>query len=334
MKEHQQESPPGEELSSQIRTVRARDVLKVVLQLGVSVVLLIILFHFVDISKQISVLRRMTVLEFLILLSFHFAGLFVSLIRWQYLLLPFGIRLSWFALGWVYWMGAFFNTFFPTNIGGDVIRIYQTGKWSKKYAEVTASVVVERWTGLLAFLFFSLLAVALGAYHLVGWETTLVIGVLTIACAGILYMFIRFRHLESRFFPRFIRKKWVAFRESLQLYQHHGGAFWKAMAWAFVVQGIVVLYFYVVAVVLRYPVSFIGSFVVVPLTQLASLIPVGMWGFGTREAVFAGLAHVMNLSRDEALMVSLTGASVGILFNMLGGVTLLIPYHPRQYPRN
>ena len=310
-----------------------KGLLRWLLQVLVSVLLLAWLLAQLDRAQIARLLAQAPVIRIVLAFSLHFLGVGISLIRWRLLLTPLGIRLPWLALGWVYWMGAFFNTFLPTNIGGDVIRIYKTAQWSGHTARATASVVVERWTGLIAFLVICLMALGLGAWQSIGalWALALV-GLTAVLCLLLVYLIRSERlHVASRRFGPLARK-WAAFREALRQYHSHGAALTAAMAWAFVVQGIVIVYFYVVAWALGLQGPPLGYAVVVPLSQLVALIPISLWGFGTREAVFIGMAPLLGLRPEQAFLVSMTGAVLGIGFNMMGVLTLWIPYRPQRSP--
>jgi len=50
----------------------------------------------------------------------------------------------------------FYNLIFPSNVGGDVIRIRLQGKSSGEYSDSAAIIFVERLTGLLTLLFISI----------------------------------------------------------------------------------------------------------------------------------------------------------------------------------
>ena len=264
--------------------------------------------------------------------SFHFLALGVSLIRWRLLLRPLGISLSWFAVGWVYMMGGFFNSFLPTSIGGDAVRILKTAEWSGRRAEAAASVVVERWTGMIAFLCFCLAAIALGAYPYLGLRNTLLtfffaLG-LMFGLAGLMRRLGDPDRAAGGGLARKIRRKWRRFREAMTGYREHPRSFWWAMAWAFVVQGILIVYYVVLAWSLGMGGRWSGYAVVVPLSELVSMVPVSLGGFGTREAAFIGMAGVIGLAPEQAFLLAFARGILGLGFNLLGVVTLWFPYRP------
>ncbi len=303
---------------------------KFFLQFGFSLLALYIIARNLDLSVLKSQAGEVNPLRLAIAFSFHFVALFVSLIRWQLLLRPLGIRLSWFAVGWVYMMGGFFNSFLPTSIGGDAVRILKTGEWSGHPAEATVSVVVERWTGLIAFLLFCLLALVLGAHKVLGLTWSLMILVLTLGMVLVLAFVMRRvdPDADGNRNVGLIVEKWLKFRHAMVRYRDSPGAFTWAMIWGLVVQGVLILYYGVLAWSLNLPVHWMGLAVAVPLSELVSMIPVSLGGFGTREAVFFGLAGLLRMPPELAVWLALVRGLLGVLFNMLGIVTLWVPYHP------
>ena len=88
-------------------------------------------------------------------------GMSISAKKWQRLAIFKGFKIPFIDFFKLYLTGAFINNFVPSTIGGDIFRAYQIGKMEGKYSEATSTVVMDRFTGLLALMlmvpFFSLL---------------------------------------------------------------------------------------------------------------------------------------------------------------------------------
>jgi glycosyltransferase 2 family protein len=69
------------------------------------------------------------------------------------------LRLPWKVLLRAYWIDAFFSNYFPSNIGGDIVRILLLRHLGRS-AEVAASVVLERVTGFLVLLILAAFGLA------------------------------------------------------------------------------------------------------------------------------------------------------------------------------
>ncbi|MBK8047303.1 MAG: flippase-like domain-containing protein [Anaerolineales bacterium] len=55
-------------------------------------------------------------------------------------------------------MAEFFNNFLPAQVGGDVMRGYAVAAETRRTADATASVVIDRFIGLIVFMAFAALA--------------------------------------------------------------------------------------------------------------------------------------------------------------------------------
>jgi len=69
-----------------------------------------------------------------------------SSIKWYMLLKSRHIQIELWRVYAFYNIGRFFNLILPTSLGGDVVRIYQLGKFTGKNHTAAASVIVERFT--------------------------------------------------------------------------------------------------------------------------------------------------------------------------------------------
>ena len=88
---------------------------------------------------------------------------FSSAIKWCMLANAGGLKVGLFRT-WAYYMvGMFYNLILPTSVGGDVVRAYEMGKYTKNQAMSLASVFVERYTGVVVLLLLSLIAVFINA---------------------------------------------------------------------------------------------------------------------------------------------------------------------------
>jgi len=79
-------------------------------------------------------------------------GVAISAYKWQTVLSVHGIHYAFRQLQRYYYTSVFFNNFLPSNIGGDVYRIFQTVRCQPNRAGAVAAVVTERLTGIWALI--------------------------------------------------------------------------------------------------------------------------------------------------------------------------------------
>ncbi|MCS7313777.1 MAG: flippase-like domain-containing protein, partial [Acidobacteria bacterium] len=137
---------------------------KLLLRLGVTSVLITWLFYRMDWNHFWKVVDAGRPTWLVLAFGTHFIGMSLSVLRWRLLLQALAIRLPWPAALWALMKGAFYNTFLPTAIGGDVVRIHQVSQWTRRLGVTAMTVIVERWMGLVAMF----LLLGLGLFSAIG----------------------------------------------------------------------------------------------------------------------------------------------------------------------
>lgn len=89
----------------------------------------------------------------------------LSGIKWGVLLAASGIQVRLRRLMSYQWLAEFFNNFLPAQVGGDVMRGYALASDTHRRATAAASVLIDRFIGLMIFM----MAAALGAGGMLIW---------------------------------------------------------------------------------------------------------------------------------------------------------------------
>ncbi len=298
------------------RPVRA--VSKLLLRLGVTSVLIAWLFHRMDWNHFRDVVHSGRPAWLVLAFGTHFIGTGLSVVRWRLLLQSLAIPLPWPAALWALMKGAFYNTFLPTAIGGDVVRIHQVSQWTRRLGVTATTVVVERWMGLVAML----LLLGLGLFSAIGPVILpiflLSLASVTLPVAGYAAVYKLGQRLRRHApWDRLFRRLQTV-HDALMTYRRDRRTMVRALAWSLVIQLDVVLYYWLIGQAFQVPTSLLGFAVLVPLVQVASLVPVSLWGLGVREAVFFQVAPFFGMLSEQGFIVSLVASVMGMLFNMLG----------------
>ncbi|GBC85457.1 hypothetical protein HRbin11_01907 [bacterium HR11] len=298
------------------RPVRA--VGKLFLRLGVTSALITWLFYRTDWHHFWSIAHAGRPVWLVLAFGTHFIGMGLSVVRWRLLLQAVAIPLPWSAALWALMKGAFYNTFLPTAIGGDVVRIHQVSQWTRRLGATATTVVVERWMGLVAML----LLLGLGLFSAIG-PVIVPVFLLSVASVGLPVVgYAAVYKLGQRLrrhapWDRLFRKLQTV-HDALMTYRRDRLTMLRALAWSIAIQLDVVLYYWLIGQAFRVPTSFLGFAVLVPLVQVASLVPISLWGLGLREAVFFQVAPFFGMLSEQGFIVSLVASVMGMLFNMLG----------------
>jgi len=97
--------------------------------------------------------------------SCYTAAVALSAVKWGVLLQASGIRIAIGRLLAYQWVAEFFNNFLPAQVGGDVMRGYALASDTHRAADAAASVLVDRFIGLLVFM----VAAAFAALAMLFW---------------------------------------------------------------------------------------------------------------------------------------------------------------------
>jgi hypothetical protein len=95
------------------------------------------------------------------------------------------------------------------------------------------------------------------------------------------------------------------------------------------VQSAMVVFYFVVAYALHLNLSFSDIAVIVPISMVVQMLPVSVNGFGVREATFSFYFQRIGQPIESALLMSLVGQMLVILFSLTGAaVYVWRSHHP------
>ncbi len=253
-------------------------------------------------------------------------GLFaISLViraaRWAVLLRALSLRVPFGRLIYLYFVGAFFNSFLPTGFGGDVVRALELTQDAPTTAAV-GTVLVDRMTGLLVLLALGLGALPFSAADLAPWLVWTLVG---IAGGGLLAGTLL---LEGRFLRRITA--WLPERFSLdgpgflgRLYAAVTGCGWRAVVQALAISllfnlvNILINFLCGRAVGIDLPLGYF--FITAPLISISLMVPVSIGGVGVRDWTVVALFGSAGVSSNAAASMSLSMYAVSAAAGLVGG---------------
>lgn len=135
--------------------LRIKKTLLFVAKLSVSAISLYIIFSKTDSGQILSILNNINILYFLAAALLYIFSQFIASIRWK-LFLPERFRIK--KLFLLYMIGAFFSSFLPGIIGGDVVKAYYLNKDSKNISLTLASIFMDRYMGYVSLMTIGILS--------------------------------------------------------------------------------------------------------------------------------------------------------------------------------
>jgi uncharacterized membrane protein YbhN (UPF0104 family) len=265
-------------------------------------------------------------------LGLYLVMILTSAWRWNLLLAAQRISVSGRLLVNSFLVATFFNHFLPSNIGGDVIRIRDTTAPAGSLGRATAIVVLDRGVGLLGLLLVAAAGASLAGLAR-GPNLPLRPSVLWLAfamSAGAFVLLLVAPHAIQQFLgpTRLTRHEGIRVRvdrliDMLRGFRSQPAALAACFAGAILAQAVLVAFYLAIAYSLRIPISPLHLAVVVPVSFVVQLVPVSVNGFGVREATFTYYFGALNLPVESALVLSLLGAGLVLLFSLSGGLLYL-----------
>jgi hypothetical protein len=245
--------------------------------------------------------------------------------RWAALLWALDLPIPFRKLIYLYFVGAFFNSFLPSGFGGDVVRALELTQDTPPPAAV-GTVLVDRMTGLLVLLAMGLAALPFSAGQLAPWLVWLLV---IVAGGGLLGGVLL---LEGRFLRRITT--WLPEPFSLEgtgplarIYAAVTGCGWRAVAQALGIS----LVFNVINVLINYlcgravgiDLSLGYFFITAPLISITLMVPISVGGVGIRDWVTVALFSPAGVNSNTAAAMSLAIYGVSAAAGLVGGAFYL-----------
>ncbi len=246
-------------------------------------------------------------------------SMIVRALRWKVLVDALGMRFSLAKLAEFYFVGAFFGSFLPTEVGGDVMRIYEVMRHSERPAAALGTVLVDRATGLLG-LFLVALA-ALGFSHsLVGSQIMVAILLLTAASWGSAVMLMQRDLLERLGLLRLLHR--VRRLEEVYESMHQCGmrAIGRAVSVSIVLNALLIVMNYLIALALHARIELWYFALFVPIVSVLLMLPISVSGLGLREGAYVYLFVQAGVVASQALTMSLIVYALRVATGLVGGI--------------
>lgn len=296
---------------------------KPVLKISVSVILLSLLFASIDKRSLVESFEKINMSYAPLIVLLIVANYVISSIRWRDLvsIYPNSNRVSLFYLVRLYFIGSFFNNFMPTSIGGDVYKIVRLGKKIDSKSHAFSATFMERFTGVIALAFISLL----------GFVVTLLKGMdglendfwmLGAACLVVLVGFAVGTLLGIKFLGvlKSKIKKLEKIYESLMQYKDSRRILVGAFLTSFVVQLCAIFTQYFILVSLGSTVDVFRALFIFPLITLASFFIPSLNGIGVQDFLYKFSNGFLMIGEPSAIAGSILYHLFRLFVSMLGGL--------------
>lgn len=126
---------------------------KTILKITVSLLLLWIVFRRIDWPSIILIGKQIEFIWLIPLIGLFPLGIYISSLRWYLILQELEVEINLQNIFRIVWSSAFLNTCLPGSTGGDLYRfIYIRKCSSNKTVQITSSLIIDRFFGLVSLL--------------------------------------------------------------------------------------------------------------------------------------------------------------------------------------
>jgi len=255
-----------------------------------------------------------------------------SSLKWKMLLASRGIDVSLIRLYVYYNIGKFFNLILPTSMGGDIVRIFKLGAYIGEKNTAAASVIVERFTGMITLMIFAAIAVVINIKRFnQEWLT------LSLAAGILILLVITGMVLSSRifhYFERIFKKTKISFlskifykidkiRRPVLEYKSDKKAIVWAVANSIIFQMLAVVNVWISSMVFSSKIDFITCLVAVPVVLFIMNIPFSIGGVGLMEFGYVFTFSLFGIAPSVSLSTALLVRVKGMVDSAVGGIFYL-----------
>jgi uncharacterized membrane protein YbhN (UPF0104 family) len=224
----------------------------------------------------------------------------------------------------IFFISSFLGSFLPAGIGGDAARAFQVGRQTSQVGGAIASVVVDRWLGLLAVGISGCVGVLVSLTAVPPQLRALTLAVTMLLIIGGLITLYADR-LADRLLPAPESASWPVravhrLAAALAIYRKNPQDLWLVGALSLAVQAARISLAWVIGTGLGIAVPFSAYWVFMPLNILIILLPLSLGGFGLPQGAMVWTLGPLGVAPTEAFLLSLLFVLAGVVGNLPGAV--------------
>ena len=290
------------------------------------------LINRIGISSIVEEISSVSIVWIVSALSIFLISHFIGSYQWCLLLRADDIKINLSKAAGFYFVGLFFNNFLPSSLGGDLFRMFDMHKYSRKNSSAVSSVIIDRFMGFFVLSCFAVLAFPVILMENV-FSTQFVIYFLIFITAWILVLLLLFNKKFAQPFAR-VYEKLAPERIHLKTREVYGKIhdfgrsrflFFKLMLISLLIQSLRIFMHYQVSRSLGVEISFKYFLFIIPFIAIFSSLPISIGGIGIRESMgmilFSTLAGMKN---DTAVSIEFLAYLIAIVSSLPGGIIFIM----------
>jgi uncharacterized protein (TIRG00374 family) len=277
----------------------------------------------------VAIIKNVNIKYLLIAMFCIFLSYFSGCLQWKQLLVRQNVKMTYVNLLRFYFVGCFFNSFMPGNVGGDLKKIYDINQNSEEtLGAAVSATVLDRLCGLYILCGFAL-AVGLAFFWKVPDYKYFLLPSLLIFLAFSIALCMLF----SRRFGNLIFGKLFSFLGNRLLHLHGRfqafrtkSLFVQLPLLSIITQSLRVLSHYFCALSIGVFMDVSWYFYYIPLVAIVSALPISIGGFGPREFMAQTLFVQIGVRPLEAVIMQFLAYAANLVVSLLGAIDFLFKH--------
>lgn len=292
---------------------------KTLLKIAVSALLFFLLSRIVDFSQLKETISRANPVFFALACLTIILNYVVGALRWKALIGKDSPGILYLLK--LYFLGAFFNNFMPSSVGGDAYKMYRLGKDLGDPMRGVVTTFMDRFIGILALF-------CLSSFGLISFWGIKGLGALVLFAGGIAFS-LWFLKIASPW-----HKSIKKFKDMIYSYSDKSqrrilvASFLLSFGVQFCSVGGQILTFY--SLNLWPPLG--KSFFFLPLINFAAFLPISFNGLGVQDGLYIFAFSKVGISDTGALSSSITFHFARLVVSLIGGVLYAVEGFGGLYP--
>lgn len=297
---------------------------------ALSATLIALLYRRVPLDELKGLLTSIRPDLFAVVFVLTFGNTVISALKWRTFLRAAGVRIPLGSLVATYMTASFFNLFLPSNIGGDVYRVYDVRRSTGRGFDSLASVFADRLSGLLALFVLGLVFSLAGIRFLPDPRVVAIPAVLCAGVLGLVWMLRRqtplHRLLALSGLERVdaVRRVAERFLSAISLYDRRPGLAARVMALSLLFQMSIIFSIWLLSRALGLEIRFLYFCIFVPVISVMEALPISIFGLGVRDAAYVFFFGQVGVERVEALSMAVVYVVLSLLYGAIGGLVFAL----------
>jgi glycosyltransferase 2 family protein len=300
----------------------------------IGVVIFVYIISQLDIPAVIQIFASLNPL-YIVLSFFSIVPLlFIVNFEWQMILKRQGIHVSSLYSMKNLLIGYFYGFITPGGVGGYLQILYLKQECHEPLPKCASNIITLHTIDLITLLFF---AIAGGVLLTGQFPIFLIIFVLLLALIMVLFFFLLGKKGSQPFFKRLLQTRVLRyvqryFKDPLESFFDELPSF-RALILPFIVSIMAwLLYFtefYLVSRLFMIDVPFLYFILMAAITNVVTLIPISIYGLGTREATMISLFSLFGIPKEQIVSLSLFWFVLIWMIPSLAGAFVTLREHKR-----